>query len=76
MWTTRDQVTRLIKLKPVDLFRIMLGTMALSSPPFFFFIPRMFESFRNHYSMNSELTESSLLILSIVSASRLATLSC
>jgi hypothetical protein len=42
---------------------------------FFFFIPRMFESFRSHYSMNSELTESSLLILSIVSARRLATLS-
>ena len=28
----------------------------------------------HHYSMNNELTESSLLILNIVSASRLATL--
>ncbi|SFN59373.1 hypothetical protein SAMN05216386_1285 [Nitrosospira briensis] len=76
MWVTRDQVTRLIKLKPVDLFRIILGHNGLIVTVLFFFIPRMFESFRNHYSMNSELTESSLLILSIVSASRLATLSC
>ena len=76
MWVTRDQVTRLIKLKAVDLFRIILGHNGLIVTVLFFFIPRMFESFRNHYSMNSELTESSLLILSIVSASRLATLSC